>query len=131
VAKPETEFHRNGTKGRTARCASCRAEVRRIQGRERRNRTAEQERKRRLWQCYRITPEQFDALREAQGGVCAICGKPPAEGKPLAVDHCHSTGVVRALLCTSCNVAVGVYELHHRAAAEYLARYGAGNPLLK
>ena len=78
-----------------------------------------------------MTLEQFLELSEAQGGVCAICGKPPAKGKRLAVDHCHSTGVVRALLCNPCNVAVGIYELHHRAAAEYLATYGAGHPLLK
>ncbi|MFJ4974170.1 endonuclease VII domain-containing protein [Streptomyces coeruleorubidus] len=80
---------------------------------------------------YKITPEQYSQLLEAQGGVCAICGRPPEERKRLAVDHCHSTHVVRALLCTACNLTVGRYERYHEAVAAYLAAYGSGNPLLK
>jgi hypothetical protein len=44
-----------------------------------------------------------------QGGACAIC-LPPAETaqhKVLRVDHNHSTGDVRGLLCHHCNVAIG------------------------
>lgn len=70
-------------------------------------------------------------MLDAQNGVCVICEKTPEAGKRLVVDHCHATGVVRALLCTYCNVAVGVYENNRQAAAKYLAEYGDGNPLLK
>lgn len=62
----------------------------------------------RLKRRYGITAEQYDALLEAQGGVCAICGEPP-KGKALHVDHDHATGGVRGLLCggyRSCNTTL-------------------------
>jgi hypothetical protein len=44
------------------------------------------------------------ALRRWQAGVCAVCSASP---RRLLVDHCHRTGLVRGLLCTSCNTAEG------------------------
>jgi hypothetical protein len=41
---------------------------------------------------------------------CANCGKPPKEGKVLHVDHNHKTGKRRALLCSYCNMVVGIVE---------------------
>lgn len=51
-----------------------------------------------------ITIAQYDAMLAEQGGVCARCHQPPGEGriKRLAVDHCHTTGVIRGLLCGPC-----------------------------
>ena len=80
---------------------------------------------------YRLTEEQYQALLAAQGGTCAICEDAPEADRPLAVDHCHTTGVVRALLCNRCNLVIGTYERAQQAAAKYLAKYGRGNPLLK
>lgn len=45
------------------------------------------------------------ALRRWQGGACAMCSAAPER---LLVDHCHRTGLVRGLLCTSCNTAEGL-----------------------
>ena len=45
------------------------------------------------------------ALRRWQAGACAMCSAFP---KRLLVDHCHRTGLVRGLLCTSCNTAEGL-----------------------
>lgn len=56
---------------------------------------------------YGISLSQFDAMLAAQNGTCAICLKEPTEGKPLHVDHCHSTGRVRGLLCHQCNWYLG------------------------
>jgi Recombination endonuclease VII len=59
---------------------------------------------------YDLTPEQWQAMSDAQGGVCAICKEPNGTGKRdwrLHIDHDHETGEVRALLCTRCNLAVG------------------------
>jgi len=47
-----------------------------------------------------------------QEGKCPICFKfcpihPESKGEGLAVDHCHTTGEVRSLLCIPCNSAIG------------------------
>lgn len=55
---------------------------------------------------YGLSPAEFAALQEAQGGHCAIC---PASEK-LVVDHDHSTGVVRGLLCDPCNQSLGLMQ---------------------
>lgn len=54
---------------------------------------------------YAISLDDYKAMYEAQGGVCAICGKPPKK-VPLNVDHCHINGYVRGLLCWFCNLHV-------------------------
>jgi len=57
---------------------------------------------------YGITAEDYDALLVRQNGGCAICGttKPGGRGS-FHVDHDHTTGVVRGLLCHGCNVGIG------------------------
>lgn len=58
---------------------------------------------------YRITEEQYLHLFEQQGGRCLGCNRHQDElNKKLCVDHCHTTGKVRGLLCTPCNLAVGL-----------------------
>jgi hypothetical protein len=54
---------------------------------------------------YGMSVEQYDAMVEYQGGLCAICNTKP--DKALYVDHCHLTGRVRSLLCSSCNSMLG------------------------
>ena len=56
----------------------------------------------RIKSTYDLTPEDYEALLEAQEGVCAICEQRPVS-KRLAVDHDHATGEVRGLLCSRCN----------------------------
>lgn len=53
-----------------------------------------------------LTPEQYDLMFAAQGGVCAICHRPSDKGT-LVVDHCHKTGKIRGLLCRVCNSFLG------------------------
>lgn len=55
---------------------------------------------------YNISLEDYDSLKTQQKAVCAICKK----HKKLLVDHDHNTGVVRGLLCHSCNVALGFLD---------------------
>jgi hypothetical protein len=61
--------------------------------------------RKRLESVYGISQEQYEAMVARQGGLCAICNTKP--DKTLCVDHCHETGRVRGLLCSSCNSMLG------------------------
>lgn len=70
-----------------------------------------------------ITVGAIDRLAVLQGLRCAICRR---ETK-LVVDHCHGTGRVRGLLCSKCNLGLGLFlddVASIRAAADYLERTG-------
>jgi hypothetical protein len=57
---------------------------------------------------YDITPEQFSDMFDAQHGKCATCdGALTKKGSGTHVDHCHTSGRVRGLLCRACNTALG------------------------
>lgn len=80
-----------------------------------------------------ITPEDYETLLENQNNCCALCGKPEVvtwkgKVKQLAVDHDHSTGLVRSLLCQKCNTGLGSFndseELLEKAI-KYLRSYKA------
>lgn len=79
---------------------------------------------------YKITQADYDAMLLEQDGLCAICQRPETETrkgtlKRLAIDHCHVTGRVRGLLCSSCNHAIGKLKDDPalvRRALEYLER---------
>lgn len=69
---------------------------------------------------YGLSLAEYNEMLDAQGGVCAICGQPETIGSKfghsrtpdctpvLNVDHCHTTGAVRGLLCSPCNQALGL-----------------------
>ena len=75
---------------------------------------------------YGLTMADFDALLEAQGGVCAICkGDRNGPGARFHVDHCHNSNKIRGLLCGRCNTAIGLLQddpTIAEAAAAYLRR---------
>jgi len=55
-----------------------------------------------------MTLGDYEAMSEAQGGLCAICKQRSNHPRGhLDVDHEHVTGKVRALLCNNCNAALG------------------------
>lgn len=60
---------------------------------------------------YGLSLEEWNGLFEKQSGCCAICDKHQSElDCRLVVDHCHSSGFVRGLLCRNCNSAIGMLE---------------------
>jgi hypothetical protein len=73
-----------------------------------RSRTPEIRRNGTLRRKYNITIDDYAAMFAVQSGVCKICGAEPPTGKHLHVDHDHSNGRVRALLCTDCNLMLGL-----------------------
>lgn len=74
---------------------------------------------------YGLDASAFAALLEKQHGTCAICrvllAGGSAAGHGLAVDHCHTTGRVRGLLCNHCNRGLGLF---HDDPAALLAAAG-------
>lgn len=71
---------------------------------------------------YGISREEYARLFELQDGKCAICGQ-VSENRRLSVDHNHTTGKVRALLCDNCNKGLGHFKDNPNlliAAASYL-----------
>lgn len=56
-----------------------------------------------------ITLDDKKAMYARQGGKCAICTD-EIELMPSAVDHCHTTGKVRGLLCLCCNFTLGLMK---------------------
>ena len=79
---------------------------------------------------YGLTLEDYEEILAAQGGACAACGGDEGDVQTansafLYVDHCHTTGKVRGLLCDGCNRAIGfLRDDAHRAwlLIHYLAQ---------
>jgi hypothetical protein len=85
-----------------------------------RARGREWQRRKRYDKVYRLSLVDYDAMRQRQNGVCAICKR---SGQALCVDHCHACGKVRGLLCGKCNSVLGFCgdsRAHLLAAAAYL-----------
>lgn len=81
----------------------------------------------RLKQTYGITLEDYNIMFISQAGKCKICSRHQSETKRgFAVDHCHITGKVRALLCHRCNTGLGNFKdnpILFYKAIEYLNEY--------
>jgi hypothetical protein len=106
--------------GRQVYCRECLSKKRVIQM------TPERRRKKALNR-YNVTPEQYEQMLADQHYVCAVCGQPEhrinpysKQVAPLAVDHDHNSGEVRALLCHDCNTGLGnLHEDPDRIMALY------------
>lgn len=121
--KPLSEFakHKN-KKYRNSYCRPCASEY----SKEWRIRYPQKAKRKgfnqKLKQRYGITAEDYDKMFAVQQGLCAVCNK----NSKLDVDHDHKTGVVRALLCKGCNVALGRVQDNPttlRKLAEYLESF--------
>lgn len=132
IDKPLEAFHNCKTvfDGKEAACKKCDRDRRAVYRRNNPDKAKLRHRKNKLQQCYGLTWEQYIIMLEAQGGVCAICGKPEKAKnqygvKRLSVDHNHTTGKNRGLLCQACNMRIGVLENEEfiLAGKAYLERY--------
>lgn len=77
---------------------------------------------------YGLSEAAYNVLHTRQGGQCAICGEEP---KQLHVDHNHTTGTVRGLLCSGCNTGIGQLRESERllaSAAAYLRKHAESAP---
>lgn len=72
----------------------------------------------------RIKRTQADinkALKLLKGGKCGVCGLPePIKNKRLSIDHCHKTGKLRGVLCSTCNRTLGLLKDNPKILAKLL-----------
>ncbi len=112
ITKPETDFPRiiKSQEERYTYCKSC-SKVRR--------RALIEDEKQALTKLeydlrtkFGLTLHHYTSLLDKQQGVCAACRKPEQRKrkKRLSVDHNHTTGKVRGLLCTACNTGLGLLK---------------------
>ena len=114
------EFASAGSGKKRAQCKPCLARKKR----EYYKKNPDKARRRNLKTYYGIDVETFDLMVEQQEGKCAGCGK---LSDKLCVDHSHTTGKVRGLLCSNCNLALGhVKDDPNRLIQmiKYLKRHG-------
>lgn len=91
---------------------------------EKRERDALTKKRNAISRKYGLSPSDFGSRLASQGFACALCTKPLAEDD-ARVDHCHSSGKVRGLLCVKCNTGLGFLgdsETGLLRAIEYLRR---------
>lgn len=60
---------------------------------------------------YRLTGKQLDKILNVS--ACQICGGEFGK-RGKNIDHCHSTGKVRGILCTQCNQGLGMFKDNQR-----------------
>ena len=73
-----------------------------------------------------ITRQQYDQMLKDQNNLCAICTKPLGNGQDVNIDHCHTTNIIRGVLCRYCNMGLGNFKDNIQAlknAATYLEKF--------
>lgn len=84
---------------------------------------------------YNLTLEKYRNFLRAQNSKCLGCGAVDGQinygrGRHLVVDHCHESGEVRGLLCSRCNLILGMAkenpQVLMRLRDYYINYYDAG-----
>ena len=70
----------------------------------------ERARAKRYRDCFDLSIEEWELVNAYQKGLCWFCKKSQKSGKRLAVDHNHTSGESRGLLCSQCNRLLGKIE---------------------
>jgi len=106
--KDESEFPKNGTQGLYSCCKKCKKDYDKVHN-------SSPDRKKKLQnyslkKLYGISVKEKNELKEAQGNRCIICNKWFSKPEDAHVDHDHSTGRIRGILCRRCNRVLGFVE---------------------
>ena len=111
--KPRFEFypHSVAKNGVSAWCKTCTNTAAKERQKNDKPAARAASKKSKLKTKFGMTLKQYDTLLALQGGVCAICGtgRPGGMGR-FPVDHCHTTGRIRGLLCNLCNIGLGHFK---------------------
>ncbi len=130
--KPRSDFSKHAVAkgGVQSYCKVCAALLQRMRNKKQPLKHAEINRKAKLKAKYGITSIDYQEMLEKQNGKCAICGTTNPGGRMglcgpvFHVDHCHSSGKIRGLLCHSCNVGLGNFNDNVTALANAIAYLG-------
>jgi hypothetical protein len=95
--------HKGYPDGLRTTCRACKAAESRVYYYANIDKSREYHRRKARYWKYGLSEEDIQTMTKAQGGKCATCGKE----KRLIVDHCHTSGNIRGLLCYNCNTALG------------------------
>ena len=108
-AKPLTEFSHTDKRKKYLRsyCKPCNRELINSHNQKRKKEDPDYFRRRDARVKYGIEFEDYQRMYSEQEGKCSICS---VEADRLNIDHCHTTGKVRGLLCWDCNVAIGKFK---------------------
>lgn len=112
---PESSFSKKSSsksRGYSYSCKQCHNEynrtkwyVKNAESQKKANRTWKAKNKTKVYAYkYGLTEEQL--LELLAHGKCEVCGST----EDLCIDHCHDTGIVRGLLCSSCNKGLGFFK---------------------
>lgn len=128
TVKPISEYHRHAKQsdGHHSRCKPCTAVSTAARQQDPKWRAYQREHKKkqrqenpdRQWdirwrsylkRVYGMTALDYAAMFADQDGKCATCGthNPGTRRRVFDIDHCHTTGKIRGLLCHPCNKALG------------------------
>jgi hypothetical protein len=125
--KPITEFYTSGRKRLHSHCKACSIKGVIESAKKYKERTNKQQRKSHL-RTYNLVEQDYLDMLEKQQGCCAMCGVHHSKYKyRLSIDHNHTTGKVRSLLCVVCNTDVGRYETRKEEIEKYLKEYDSSN----
>lgn len=127
--RQDPEFRKRSCQQVANYFAANREELNRQRCERARNRTPEERLREHLKRHYRLTIDDYNAMLVAQDNACALCKREPTgkQGR-LSVDHNHTTGAVRQLLCRYCNHLVSIAEEKADLLAEafaYIARHAS------
>lgn len=120
TTRPKVAFHKDSKRkdGLQLWCKDCGKAAKKHQYHNgRRDAVRLSARKTTLKTKYGLTLEDYERMFNEQGGVCLICQQPETvRSNPngvidsLRVDHCHTTGKVRGLLCSECNFGISKFK---------------------
>ena len=92
-------------------CLECRKEFNSKWNKENGKKASYYSWKSRIKRKYGIDENDYEELYYSQNGKCAICSCDlKIRDKQTHIDHSHSTGEVRGLLCHYCNIGIGVFK---------------------
>ncbi|MCD9186705.1 MAG: endonuclease VII domain-containing protein [Pyrinomonadaceae bacterium] len=94
IGKSREHFYKSkNTLNLSARCIEC---------------SRAYDRRKRFEKVWGITETEYNSMLIQQNYGCAICGGVNSD-RNLAIDHCHDSGKIRALLCGRCNIGIGLF----------------------